>query len=114
SWAVQILSPLHSCASNAGIEIRRESLFHCSDRFATSSRVIHHLVPADLANSEIFCVGMRKIKATHACTGMHRKGFGQLDACVLLRLEQIEQRPFLGVIGAGGITGSRPDTAKFF
>ena len=77
-------------------------------------RVIHQLVTADLANPEIFCLGMRKIKAAHACTGMHRKGFGQLDACVLLRLEQIEQHSFLSVIGTGGITGSRPDAAIFF
>src|SRR5437588_12536383 len=68
----------------------------------------------DLADPERFSLGVRKIKPAHACAGMHRKRFRQFDACVLLGSKQIEQRSFLGVIGTGGITSSRPNTAILF
>jgi hypothetical protein len=62
-------------ASNVVIQIRGKSLFHCGLRFATPGCVIHYLVTPDLADPEIFCLGMREIKAAHARTGVHCKRF---------------------------------------
>ena len=45
---------------------------------------------------------------------MHRKRLRQFDPCVVLGIEQLKKRSFLGVIWTGWITGSGPDTALFF
>ena len=45
---------------------------------------------------------------------MHRKRLRQFDPCVVLCIEQIKERSFLGVIGTGWITGGGPDAAIFF
>ena len=45
---------------------------------------------------------------------MHRKRLSQFHPCVVLCIEQIKERSFLGVIGTRGITGSGPDAAIFF
>ena len=57
---------------------------------------------------------MRKIEPAHAGAGMHCKRLRQFDPCVVLGIEQIKERSFLGVIGTGWITGSGPDAAIFF
>ena len=57
---------------------------------------------------------MRKIEPAHAGAGMHCKRLRQFDPYVVLRIERIKERSFLGVIGTGGITGGGTDTAIFF
>ena len=54
---------------------------------------------------------MRKIEATDTAAGPHGEAFGQLNAGVLLCVEELPEGALLGVIGAGGITGRRPDAA---
>src|SRR5207237_8826244 len=93
---------------------RSQSLLDYRDGFASSRRIIDNLITPDLADAEIFCLGMRKIKPAHTRAGMHRKRLRQFYSRILLRIEQIEQRSLLFVIGAGGITRRRPDPAIFF
>jgi len=70
-----VAHPGRLIASNVVIQIRGKSLFHCGLRFTTPGCVIHYLVTPDLADPEIFCLGMREIKAAHARTGVHCKRF---------------------------------------
>jgi hypothetical protein len=70
-----VAHPGRLIASNVVVQIRGKSLFHCGLRFATPGCVIHYLVTPDLADPEIFCLGMREIKAAHARTGVHCKRF---------------------------------------
>ena len=57
---------------------------------------------------------MGKIKPAHARARMHGERFRQRDAGVLLRVEQIEQRPLFRVIGRRRITRRRTDAAIAF
>ena len=57
---------------------------------------------------------MRKIEPAHARARMHCKRLRQFDPYVVLRIEQIKERSFLGVIWARWITSSGPDAAIFF
>ena len=95
-------------------QIWRESFFHCGYGFASPGRVINCLIASDLPDSEIFRIRMRKIEPAHAGAGMHRKRLRQFHPCVVLCIEQIKERSFLGVIWTGWITGSGPDAAIFF
>ena len=95
-------------------QIRRESFFHCGYGFVSPGRVINCLIASDLPDPEIFRFRMRKIEPAHAGAGMHRKRLRQFHPCVVLCIEQIKERSFLGVIWTGWITGSGPDAAIFF
>src|SRR5205809_1076104 len=57
---------------------------------------------------------MRKIKAADARAGPHGAAFGQFDAGVLFGVEQLPERPLLGVVGAGRIAGGGADAAVLF
>ena len=104
-----------SCfVSNLLPQIWRESFFHCGHGFASPGCVINCLIASDLPDAEIFRFRMRKIEPAHAGAGMHRKRLRQFHPCVVLCIEQIKERSFLGVIGTGWITGSGPDAAIFF
>ena len=103
-----------SFVSNVLPQIRREPFFHCGYGFASPGRVINCLIASDLPYAEIFRFRMRKIEPAHAGAGMHRKRLRQFHPCVVLCIEQIKERSFLGVIGTGWITGSGPDAAIFF
>ncbi len=72
--------------------------------------VIEHLVAANLADSKIFRLGMRKIKPADRTRRPHRVAFRQLDGRIPFHVEQLPQNPFLRVVGAGGITGRRADS----
>ena len=100
--------------SQLGPQIRREPFFHCGHGFASPGRVINCLIASDLPDAEIFRIRMRKIESAHAGAGMHRKRLRQFDPCVVLCIEQIKERSFLGVIGTGWITGGGTDAAIFF
>ena len=56
---------------------------------------------------------MGEIHTAHRTGRHHGQAFGQLDTGVLGAFEQIEEQPFLGVVGTGRITGSRTDAAVF-
>ena len=100
--------------SQLGPQIRREPFFHCGYGFASPGRVINCLIASDLPYAEIFRIRMRKIESAHAGAGMHRKRLRQFDPCVVLCIEQIKDRSFLGVIGTGWLTGGGTDAAIFF
>ena len=95
-------------------QVWRESFFHCGYGFASSGRVINYLIVSDLSHTEIFRFRMRKIEPAYARTGMHCKRLRKFDPYVVLRIEQIKERSFLGVIGTGWITSSGPDATIFF
>src|SRR5436309_15472775 len=57
---------------------------------------------------------MREIEAADAAGGPHGAAFSELDAGVLLRVEQLPENPLFGVVGAGGIAGGGPDAAILF
>ena len=54
---------------------------------------------------------MREVEAAHAGPGVHRHAFGEIDACVLRCVEQIEDRALLSVVGLRRIAGRRADAA---
>ena len=113
--AIGGLANRSSCfVSNVLPQIRREPFFHCGYGFASPGRVINCLIASDLPDPEIFRIRMRKIEPAHAGAGMHRKRLRQFHPCVVLCIEQIKERSFLGVIGTGWITGGGPDAAIFF
>ena len=57
---------------------------------------------------------MGKVPAAHTAGGPHRATLGQLDSRNALHIEQLPENLLLGVIRAGGITGSRADPAISF
>src|SRR5581483_5820043 len=101
-------------ASNVMIQVRSQSFFDCRQGLATPGGIIFDLVAPNPSYPEIFCLGVRKIKAAYAGSGFHREGFGQAHAGVLLCIEQPEQRLLFSVIRAGRVTRSGPDAAIFF
>src|SRR5690606_21197078 len=72
------------------------------------------LVAAEAANPEIAGAGMGEIEAGDGRTGPHREAFGKVDAGVGFRVEKVEDRAFLGMVGAGGVAGGRTDAAVLF
>ena len=76
--------------------------------------IIKQLIATEPANGEVFRFRVRKIKSAHAAGGPHRKTFRQIDAGVLLRVEQFPENSLFRVIGTGGIARRRPNAAILF
>ena len=57
---------------------------------------------------------MREVKAADAAAGPHGAALGELDAGVLVHVEELPKNPLLGVIGAGGIAGCGANAAILF
>ncbi len=96
------------------IEHRRQPAFGFRDRHALARGIVLDLVALDLADAEIKTLRTAKIKPGDRRAGPHRKILGQLDACGVLGVEQLEQRRLLGVIRLRGIAGRWADTLIFF
>src|SRR5256714_1163776 len=101
-------------ATSSPIQVRPKPFLDVINADAFSRRIVVRLVVPDLPNAEIFRIGMGKIEAADAGARMHRKRLGKRDAGLLFRVEQIEQRALLGVIGRRGITGGRADATILF
>ncbi len=73
------------------------------------SRIVLDLVATDLADAEVLRFGSPEVAAAHRRGRQHREALRQRDPRVRLGTQQIEQHPFLGVVGTGRIPGRRPD-----
>ena len=102
-----------SLRSRLVIQIRPQPAFHFGHAHSLAARVVFHLVAIDLSQTEIPARRMRHVEPAHARPRPHRKRLGQLDARVLLHIEQPPQRALLRVIGARRIPRRRPDPAIF-
>src|SRR5215469_10722962 len=76
--------------------------------------VVGNLIAVNLAQTEVSRLRMGEVKATHARSGPHRKRLRDLNARVRANVQQMPERPLLGVIRARRITWSRPYAAIFF
>src|ERR1051326_2177904 len=62
--------------------------------------VVQHLIPPDLADPEISRLGMREVPTADRAGRDHRIALGQMNAGVLLGLQQIEQQPLFRMVRA--------------
>src|SRR5204863_10203129 len=69
---------------------------------------------AEFADGEISRFRVSEVKAANARPGPHGETLGELDAGLPLRVEDLPERAFLGVVGARGITGRGTDAAVLF
>ena len=105
-----------SCAIGAGghprlvIQIRAQPTFGFLQAHPLPKVVIDDLVSLQLAYAEVLGLRMGKVKAADTGARPHRAALGELDAGVSLDVEQFPQSPLLGVVGAGRVTGGRPNT----
>ena len=89
--------------------------FGASQRAASSSGdalprcVVGQLVATDPADPEVVAGGVPQVVAGDRGARPHRERLGQPDARPRLRLEQVEERPLLGVVGAGRVARGGPD-----
>src|SRR5689334_25328663 len=96
------------------VQERSEPAFGGRDVPILALGIVLDLVALDFADAEIAALGMGVVKAADRGTRPHRKTLGQLHADLRLRIEQLEQRRLLAVLGLGGIAGCRADAAIFF
>src|SRR5262245_25737570 len=68
------------------------------------------LVALALAEREVACLRMREVEAAHRRRGQHREALGETHAD-RFRLEELEEPRLLRVLGARGVSESRPDAA---
>src|ERR1035441_8784887 len=73
--------------------------------------IVEDLVAADLADGEVFRLRVGEVQSADTRAGPHGAAFGQLDAGVLFRVEQLPEGPFLRVVGASGVAGGGADAA---
>ena len=90
-------------------QVRREPARRLIERDALSGRVVGQLVATDPADPEVVAVGVPQVVAGDRGARPHRERFGQPDAGPRLRLEQVEQRALLRVVGAGRVARRGPD-----
>src|SRR5579884_1694178 len=95
------------------IQQRRQPAFSFLDGPILAAGVIFHLVALYLAYAEIAAFGMGIIEARDRRARPHGKAFGELDADLPLRVQQLEQGRLLAVLGLGGITRRGADAAIF-
>ena len=76
---------------------------------ALATGVVLDLIAPDASHAEVAGIGAPEIPAAHRGARPHRKALRQRDAGVPFQIEQRCEHGLLGVIGAGGIAGRRPD-----
>ena len=86
-----------------------EPPFRLGEGDALAGGVVLELVALDPADAEVVAGRVPEVVAGHRCAGQHRARLGQLDAGARLRVEELEQRPLLGVVGACRVAGGGPD-----
>src|SRR5690606_31241906 len=75
--------------------------------------VVLHLLPVDLAETEVLGLRMGEIQARYGGARPHGKAFRELDAGAALRIQQPEQSVLLRVIGLGRIAGRGTNALVF-
>ena len=89
--------------------------FGASQRSASSTDmplrcgVVLELVAPDPPEAEVGRLRMPEVVAADRGARQHRERLGQADAGPRLGVEQLEERPLLGVVRAGRVAGRRPD-----
>ncbi len=71
--------------------------------------VVDDLLAADAHDAEIARLRMAEVPAAHRRRRGHHAALGEVQAEVAAGVEEVEERPLLGVVGAGGVTRRRPD-----
>ena len=89
-------------------QIGGQTLFYRGHRFPAPGCIIRDLI-RPICPTRNISPRDAKNKGRSRWHRMHRKRFGQLDASVVLGIQQLEQCFLLCVIGTGGITNSRPN-----
>ena len=90
-------------------QVRRKPSFSLGDRDPLPRRVVLELVAIDAADAEVVAGRVPQVVPRYRRSGQHRARLGQLHAGACLRIEELEQCPLLGVIGAGRIAGRGTD-----
>src|SRR5258706_1050775 len=96
------------------IKIGRKPAFHGAKVHLFAEMIIKDLVAINLADAEMLRLRVREIKSAHGTGGPHRVTFGELDAGVLLHVEQVPKDSFLGVVRARGVAGGGADASVLF
>src|SRR3954470_16956798 len=86
------------CRARIVIQNRREPALGLVHAPALALGIVLDLVALDLADAEIGALRVAEIEPAHRRAWPHREALGEIDADAL-RLEQAEERAFLGVIG---------------
>ena len=93
------------------VQHRRQPALGLDHAPALARGVILDLIALDLADAEIGALGVAEIEPRYRRARPHREALGQLHAGGVLRIEQVEQRRLLGVIGLRGIARRGADAA---
>src|SRR5689334_9886281 len=96
------------------MQIGAEPLLHIPQLHSFALMVINYLIAIELADGEVFRFRVGEVKAAYACAGPHGAALSQVNSSILLDVEKVPENPFFSMVGAGGITRRRPDTAIFF
>src|SRR4029077_15042522 len=79
------------------------------DRYALAVRVVVELVAPDPSEAEIRRLRVPEVVAADRRARPHRERLGQADPGPRCGVQELEERPLLGVVRAGRIAGRRPD-----
>src|SRR6185312_2907157 len=92
-------------------EVGAQPALDLGDRHPLAGVVVDDLVAPELADREIAGGRVGEVEAAHAGAGPHRERLGQLDAGRALHVQQLPERPLLGVRRTIQITGRWADAA---
>ena len=95
-------------------KIRCEPSFDLGHSHALTPSVVFDLVARDAIDGEVARVRMREVEAADRSGWEHGEVLRERDAGALLGGEQVEEDSLLGVVGARGVAGRRPDAAVLF
>ena len=99
------ISPAHTPGSaTASARLRRGGML-------LPGGVVLDLIPGEQVDGEVAGLGVGEVEAADGGGGVHGEALGEPDPGRFLDVEEVPERPLLGVVGAGGIAGGGADAA---
>src|SRR5450432_209841 len=95
-------------------QIRRQPALRVGEAPSLALRVARRLIAIDLTHAEIMRLRVREIKSADGRSRPHRKGFGQSNAGIAFRVEQLPEGRLLRMLGAGGIARGGSNSLVLF
>src|SRR5437867_1781816 len=97
--------------AQARTEVLAQPILRLLDAQPLAAGVVLDLVAPQTPDREVARLRVRQVDPANGGSRGHRECLRQLEPD-LLRSEEVEQLPLLGVIGAGGISERGPDPAE--
>src|SRR5918993_5369162 len=91
-------------------QVGAQPALRLGQRNALAGCVVLDLIPRDAADREVLRVRMAEVEPAHGRGWRHREALRQGEPC-RLRVEQVEEPPLLGVVGARRVAERRADAA---